>query len=59
MNNLLKGIRVIEGSAFVAAPFCGMTLAQQGAEVIRFDPIQGGLDANRWPLTEEERSAAS
>lgn len=56
MNNLLKGIRVIEGSAFVAAPLCGMTLAQQGAEVIRFDPIQGGLDANRWPLTAEGRS---
>ncbi len=56
MNNLLKGIRVIEGSAFVAAPLCGMTLAQQGAEVIRFDPVQGGLDANRWPLTAEGRS---
>lgn len=56
MNNLLKGMRVIEGSAFVAAPLCGMTLAQQGAEVIRFDPIQGGLDSKRWPLTEEGRS---
>lgn len=56
MNNLLKGIRVIEGSAFVAAPFCGMTLAQQGAEVIRFDPLQGGLDANRWPLTADGKS---
>jgi 2-methylfumaryl-CoA isomerase len=56
MNNLLKGMRVIEGSAFVAAPFCGMTLAQQGADVIRFDPIGGGLDSNRWPLTADGKS---
>ena len=27
-----------------------MTLAQLGADVIRFDPIGGGLDAHRWPL---------
>jgi 2-methylfumaryl-CoA isomerase len=56
MNGILKGLRVIEGSAFVAAPLCGMTLAQQGAEVIRFDPLQGGLDARRWPLTAEGKS---
>ena len=51
MNRILEGLRIIEGSAFVAAPLCGMTLAQQGADVIRFDPLQGGLDAHRWPLT--------
>jgi len=27
-----------------------MTLAQLGAEVIRFDQIGGGLDHRRWPL---------
>ncbi len=56
MNDLLKGLRIIEGSAFVAMPFCGMTLAQQGADVIRFDPIGGGLDARRWPLSAEGKS---
>lgn len=56
MNRILDGLRVIEGSAFVAAPLCGMTLAQQGADVIRFDPIEGGLDARRWPLTADGRS---
>jgi 2-methylfumaryl-CoA isomerase len=30
-----------------------MALAQLGAEVIRFDPIGGGLDHRRWPLTED------
>ncbi len=56
MNQLLKGMRVIEGSAFVAAPLGGMTMAQLGADVIRFDPPKGGLDSRRWPLTAEGRS---
>ena len=47
---------MIEGSAFVAAPSGGMTLAQLGADVIRFDPIGGGLDVGRWPLTAEGES---
>lgn len=47
---ILSGLRIVEGSAFVAAPLGGMTLAQLGAEVIRFDPIGGGLDFGRWPL---------
>ncbi len=50
-NAILSGLRVIEGSAFVAAPLAGMTLAQQGADVIRFDPLSGGLDYTRWPVT--------
>jgi 2-methylfumaryl-CoA isomerase len=29
-----------------------MTLAQLGADVIRFDQIGGGIDYGRWPLTE-------
>jgi len=51
MSATLKGMRVVEGSAFVAIPLAGMTLAQMGADVIRFDRIQGGLDATRWPVT--------
>ena len=53
MEAILKGLRVVEGSAFVAAPLGGMTLAQMGADVIRFDPIGGGLDYQRWPITEQ------
>ena len=51
MTGILHGLRIVEGSAFVAAPLGGMTLAQLGADVIRFDPIGGGLDAARWPVT--------
>ncbi len=53
MTPVLSGLRIVEGSAFVAAPLGGMTLAQLGADVIRFDAIGGGLDYHRWPVTEE------
>ena len=56
MVKLLQGLRVVEGTAFVAAPLAGMTLAQMGADVIRFDRIGGGLDHHRWPVTEDNRS---
>ena len=56
MHAVLEGMRVIEGSAFVAAPCGGMTLAQLGADVIRFDPIGGGIDAKRWPLDKNGNS---
>jgi 2-methylfumaryl-CoA isomerase len=53
---ILDGMRVIEGSAFVAAPLGGMTLAQMGADVIRFDPLKGGLDYGRWPIAADGTS---
>ena len=53
---ILSGMRVVEGSAFVAIPLAGMTLAQMGAEVIRFDRLEGGLDYGRWPVTQDGRS---
>lgn len=52
----LSGLRIIEGSAFVAAPLGGLVLAQLGADVIRFDQINGGLDFHRWPVTEDNQS---
>lgn len=56
MEHVLSGMRIVEGSAFVAAPLGGMTLAQLGADVIRFDAIGGGLDSDRWPVTAEGNS---
>jgi len=55
-SGILSGLRVVEGSAFVAAPLGGMTLAQLGADVIRFDQIGGGLDYHRWPLAADGQS---
>ncbi len=56
MNGILSGLRVVEGSAYVAAPLSGMTLAQMGADVIRFDQLGGGLDYHRWPLASDGQS---
>jgi len=53
MFDLLEGLRIVEGSAFVAAPLGGMALGQLGADVIRFDALEGGLDYRRWPVTED------
>ena len=53
---MLDGLRVVEASAFVAAPLGGMTLAQFGADVIRIDTLGGGLDYRRWPVTDDNAS---
>src|SRR5690348_18039563 len=56
MNRLLEDLRIVEFSAFVAAPLGGMTMAQFGAEVIRIDPIGGAIDHNRWPIADNGAS---
>ena len=53
---MLEGVRVVECVAFVAAPLAGMTLAQMGADVIRIDPIGGGPDMHRWPVSADGTS---
>jgi 2-methylfumaryl-CoA isomerase len=55
-TGILAGLRVVEASAFVAAPLGGMTLAQLGAEVIRIDLPAAGLDRRRWPVTRDDVS---
>ena len=56
VQSILSGMRVVEVSAFVAAPSCGLTLAQMGADVIRIDDTRGALDYHRWPVTEDNVS---
>lgn len=56
MKGILSGMRIVEASAFVAAPLGGMTLAQLGADVIRIDAVGGGLDYRRWPVTDDNVS---
>lgn len=52
----LSDVRVVEVSAFIAAPLGGMTLAQLGADVIRIDPLGGNIDIHRWPLAPDGTS---
>ncbi len=56
MAGILDGLRIVEHGAFIAGPFATMSLARLGAQVIRIDPLQGGIDHTRWPVTKNGRS---
>ena len=56
MYGLLNDLSIIEASSFVASPTAGLYCAQMGAEVIRVDHKEGGLDYDRYMLTKEGRS---
>jgi crotonobetainyl-CoA:carnitine CoA-transferase CaiB-like acyl-CoA transferase len=48
----LAGIRVIDFGRFIAGPYCGMLLADMGADVVRVDRRQGSEDRYIGPVTE-------
>jgi crotonobetainyl-CoA:carnitine CoA-transferase CaiB-like acyl-CoA transferase len=48
----LAGIRVIDFGRFIAGPYCGMLLADMGADVIRVDRRQGSEDRYIGPVTD-------
>jgi len=58
MYNLLSGLSVLEVSSFVASPTVGLYCGQFGAEVIRVDHKEGGLDYDRYMLADNGRSLA-
>jgi len=41
-----KGLKVVDFSQGVAGPYCGMLLAQHGAEVIKIEPKDGDWARN-------------
>jgi len=54
----LSGIRVVEVGNYMAAPFCGMQLADLGAEVIKVEHPDGGDQVRQSaPLVDGEGSA--
>lgn len=50
----LAGIRVVEFGNLVAAPYCGMLLADLGAEVIKVEPLTGDLSRAIGPFVNGE-----
>lgn len=56
MYPILGGLRVVECASFIAAPSCALHLQQLGADVIRIDPVGGGMDFGRWPVTPQGSS---
>lgn len=47
MEGILKGIRILDLGRFISAPFCGMLLADMGAEVIKIERVGAGEDGRR------------
>jgi crotonobetainyl-CoA:carnitine CoA-transferase CaiB-like acyl-CoA transferase len=45
----LAGIKVIEIGLAMAGPFCGMTLADYGAEVVKIERVGEGDESRHWP----------
>jgi crotonobetainyl-CoA:carnitine CoA-transferase CaiB-like acyl-CoA transferase len=49
----LAGVRVIEVCNVAAGPFCGMLLADMGADVIKIEHPEGGDTLRAWPPMNE------
>src|SRR4051812_16370562 len=43
MNGPLAGIRIIEVGHMLAGPYCGLLLADMGAEVIKIEATEGDI----------------
>jgi len=53
----LAGVRVLDFGRFIAGPYCGMLLADMGADVIRIDRRDGSEDRYIAPLTADGHGA--
>jgi len=53
MTGVLEGIRVLDFGRYIAGPFCGMLLADMGADVIRVEKLEGSEDRFTQPVTEQ------
>ena len=53
----LEGIRVIEIGHMLAGPYCGLVLADLGAEVIKIEPPEGDIARNISPHRIGEHNA--
>ncbi|MGO4836802.1 CaiB/BaiF CoA transferase family protein, partial [Rhizobiaceae sp. 2RAB30] len=54
---MLRGIRVLDFSRYIAGPYCASILADLGADVIRIEPVGGGEDRLLVPVTDDGQGA--
>ncbi len=52
----LAGVRVVEMGQLIAGPFCGKTLGDFGAEVIKIEPPGGGDPLRNWRMLKDGTS---
>ena len=52
MGGVLDGVRVLDFGRYIAGPFCGMLLADMGADVIRIEKRAGSEDRYLVPVAE-------
>jgi crotonobetainyl-CoA:carnitine CoA-transferase CaiB-like acyl-CoA transferase len=45
----LEGVTVLDLSRVLAGPFCGMMLADMGADVLKIEEPEGGDESRTWP----------
>jgi len=57
MTKPLAGIKVLEFANFIAGPFCGMLLADMGADVIKIEPLNGDMSRAIPPIINGESAA--
>jgi CoA:oxalate CoA-transferase len=57
MTKPLEGIKVLEFANFIAGPFCGMLLADMGAEVIKIESLSGDMSRAIPPIIDGESAA--
>ena len=55
-GDALRGVRVIEMGQLIAGPFCGKTLGEFGAEVIKIEAPGAGDPLRNWRLIKEGTS---
>jgi crotonobetainyl-CoA:carnitine CoA-transferase CaiB-like acyl-CoA transferase len=59
-KSILSGVRVIEMSHVMAAPACGLMLADMGADVIKVERLPGGDDVRKLaPFVDDESAPFS
>jgi crotonobetainyl-CoA:carnitine CoA-transferase CaiB-like acyl-CoA transferase len=54
----LDGVRILDLSRVLAGPFCGMLLADLGADVIKIEDTGTGDESRTWPPHKDGESAA-
>ncbi|WP_051165803.1 CaiB/BaiF CoA transferase family protein [Amycolatopsis orientalis] len=55
----LAGVKVVELCHLIAGPYCGMLLADEGADVVKIEPPQGELTRAREPIRKSGEGAMS